>query len=228
MSTAKIVIPTITAYSINQVTEEAKKYLNYFDTIHFDVIDLSYGNPTFFDEVEVLNALSKYTKIVMHLMVQNPSMFLVNKKDLLLKNNITYILPNKKVGLSNIIALQKLGFNLGLSYELGEKPSINTEIIGTLKEIMFLPIVPGKTGQTPQLSFLSVMENFINQYKVDMYNTITISIDGGFNRLNAHEYLQTNANVIYANSFFKKTSLLQTIEELRSLNAYINNNLTPQ
>lgn len=226
MSTTKIVIPTITAYSLNQVIEEAQKYLNYFDTIHFDVIDLSYGNPTYFDEVEVITALSKYKNIVMHLMVQNPSMFLVNKKETLLKNNITFILPNKKVGISNILALQKLGFNIGLSYELGEKPTINTEIISTLKEIMFLPIIPGKTGQTPQLSFLSIMESFINEYKVDMYSNITISIDGGFNRLNAHDYLLTNASVIYANSFFKKTSLQQTIEELRNLNAYINNNLT--
>lgn len=226
MSTTKIVIPTITAYSLNQVIEEAQKYLNYFDTIHFDVIDLSYGNPTYFDEVEVITALSKYKNIVMHLMVQNPSMFLVNKKEILLKNNITFILPNKKVGISNILALQKLGFNIGLSYELGEKPTINTEIISTLKEIMFLPIIPGKTGQTPQLSFLSTMESFINEYKIDMYSNITISIDGGFNRLNAHDYLLTNASVIYANSFFKKTSLQQTIEELRNLNAYINNNLT--
>ena len=224
----KIVIPTITPYSLLQVVTESKKYLNYYNTIHFDVIDKSYGEPTYFNSVKVLEALQDYKKVLMHLMVENPTSFILNNLFGFKNQKLLFILPNKKVSILNVQALVKQQISVGLSYELGEEFYLNTSVIPHLSELMFLPITPGKTGNIADLSFLIKMEAFLDKNLSNLPNKLTISIDGGFNLNNYTEYLQTKANVIYANSFFKNKPLKQVIQDLRNINAYENTNLSIQ
>lgn len=225
---SKIVIPTITPYSLDKVITEANLYLNYYNTIHFDVIDKSYGEPTYLNIVEVLEALKGYKKVVMHLMVENPTSFILSNIADFKNQKLLFILPNKKVSILNIQALVKQQISVGLAFELGEDFYINTDTILNLNELMFLPITPGKTGNIPDLSFLVKMEAFLDKNLSNLTNKLTISIDGGFSLNNYTEYLQTKATVIYANTFFKNKPLNQVIQDLRNINAYENTNLIHQ
>lgn len=221
----KIVIPTITPYSLRDIVDESAKFENNYSTIHFDVIDLSYGTPTYFDEVEIEKNLRNYSKVVIHLMVANPTMYLINRKDRLDHQKNLFIIPFKKVNFMNIEALKKQGFRIGLSFELGDSCEIDPTLIQSVEEFLFLPIVPGATGRNPDLNFLTKMDLFYNKYRLEFYKNITVSIDGGFTEMNATEYLETHASVIYANSFFSKYSLAESLAKLRSINAYYNTKL---
>lgn len=68
------------------------------------------------------------------------------------------------------------------------------------------------------------MEVIYNKYKLEFLD-LNVSLDGGFNDFTAHEYLETKANIIYANSFFKVTDLPSTLAKLRIWNVYYNTKL---
>lgn len=217
MSAQKIIIPTLTEYSEKDFKYWAKELKPYFKSIHVDVIDESYGQPTWFDEIDSFAFLPEYQNIRVHLMVEDPIVYLENKKDLLKKDGVIYLIPKSKVDeYKDFQDLKKLGYNLGIVYEPEDQATTAPELFNLVNEFMFMGIVPGGTGRKVGIEVFAKMEEFVLNFKPEAFE-IPVSIDGGFNEETADKFLQSKATIVYANSFFRKQGVKTAIEKLEAL-----------
>ena len=216
MSAQKIIIPTLTEYSEKDFKFWAKELKPYFKSIHIDVIDESYGQATWFDEIDSFKFLPDYKNIRVHLMVEDPIVYLENKKNLLKKEEVIYLIPKSKVDeYKDFLDLEKLGYNLGIVYEPTDQPNPAPQLFSVVKEFMFMGIIPGATGRKMVIDVFEKMEYFVKEFKPGAFD-IPLSVDGGFSEESANNFLHCGAKIIYANSFFKKQGVKLAVDKLES------------
>ncbi|NCQ56067.1 hypothetical protein GW755_02875 [bacterium] len=218
MSAQKIIIPTLTEYGEKDFKFWAKELKPYFKSIHVDVIDESYDKPTWFDEIDSFQLLTDYQNIRVHLMVEDPVVYLENKRNLLKKEGVIYLIPKTKVDdYKDFLDLEKLGYNLGIVYEPADQPNPAPQLFTLVKEFMFMGIIPGATGRSMVIDVFEKMEKFVKDFKPEAFD-IPISVDGGFNEETASKFLHSDAKIIYANSFFRNHGVKPAIDKLESFN----------
>lgn len=216
MSSQKIIIPTLTEYTEKDYKFWAKELREFFNSIHIDIIDQSYGRQTWFDEVDGFNYVKDYSKVWVHLMIEDPITYLENKKSLLKTDNVIYLIPKSKVDeYKDFQDLKKLGYNLGVVYEPADEVTPAPELFNIVSEFMFMGIQPGGTGRDMVIDVFQRLSDFVAKYKPDAFDLPT-SIDGGFNTESGGRFLDSKVNIIYANSFFRKNGVKEAVELLEN------------
>jgi len=221
MDPAKIIIPTVLCYTKSSFVEWVEELKGFFKIIHVDVVDSSYGEQTWFDEIEVFEILEPFGKVIIHLMVEDPLVFLTNKSHLLKKDNVLYLIRlNKSKSIDNLNSLKELGYNVGVFFEIGDNFSVSPSLFGVCKEFMFLAVIAGKSGQRANLQVLDNIKNFcsVNKELIAETGSMVISVDGGLSSENALEYIESPANTIYANSYLKQNGVEESFNKLSLLN----------
>ena len=134
----KIITPTVLALNKESFESWCKELKKYFDTIHVDVVDSSYGDQTWFDEIETFKILKNYRSIVVHLMVENPIIFLRNKKDFLERDKTRYLIRSDSFeNEQEIQELINIGFYLGIYFEIGNNIQDKSDKFILFNEFMF-------------------------------------------------------------------------------------------
>ena len=213
----KIITPTVLALNKESFESWCKELKKYFDTIHVDVVDSSYGDQTWFDEIETFKILKNYRSIVVHLMVENPIIFLRNKKDFLERDKTRYLIrSNSFENEQEIQELINIGFYLGIYFEIGNNIQDKSDKFILFNEFMFLAVVPGKTGQSPDLGVIENLNAFAKTNSDIMLKKI-LSIDGGLSESTMQTYMHSMANIIYTNSFLKKNGIEEALRKLNTV-----------
>ena len=149
-------------------------------------------------------------------MIEDPIIYLENKKEILKKENTIYLIPKSKVDdYKDFQDLKKLGYNLGVVYEPADKVTPAPELFNVVGEFMFMGITPGGTGREMVVDVFKILNDFISEYKPEAFE-IPTSIDGGFNENRARKFLNSPVNIIYSNSFFRKNGVKSAVELLES------------
>lgn len=218
MGSTKTLIPTATCYSKKEFVEWVNELRPYFKSIHLDVVDYSYGPQTWFDDVEIFEESSHFEKIIVHLMVEDPVLFLTNKSEILKKDNTKYIFRLSKArNVSVLQNLKNLGYDIGVCFELGDSLKVSPEIFSMVTEVMFMGVIAGKSGRSTDLSAVSNLDFFVDEYKLDVMDHITVSIDGGFNEITANSYINSKCAVLYVNSFLRKNGIKKAFSILHNI-----------
>ena len=213
----KIITPTVLALNKESFESWCKELKKYFDTIHVDVVDSSYGDQTWFDEIETFKILKNYRSIVVHLMVENPIIFLRNKKDFLERDKTRYLIrSNSFENEQEIQELIDIGFDLGIYFEIGNNIQDKSDKFILFNEFMFLAVIPGKTGQRPNLEVIENLNAFAKTNSDIMLKKI-LSIDGGLSESTMQTYMHSMANIIYTNSFLKKNGIEEALRKLNTV-----------
>ena len=217
MPANKTITPTVLALNKESFESWCKELKKYFDTIHVDVVDSSYGDQTWFDEIETFKILKNYRSIVVHLMVENPIIFLRNKKDFLERDKTRYLIrSNSFENEQEIQELIDIGFDLGIYFEIGNNIQDKSDKFILFNEFMFLAVIPGKTGQRPNLEVIENLNAFAKTNS-DIMSKKTLSIDGGLSESTMQTYMHSMANIIYANSFLKKNGIEEALRKLNTV-----------
>lgn len=210
-------VPAIIPKSFEDCEIFAKKMEPYFKFAHIDVVDASYRNETWFEADKIFMPFEKFTETSVHLMVQDPILFLNSKAKTLKKENITYLVRSKFITSQVLQNLKTQGFNIGIFYEIGDLYEIDVSLLSKLDEILFLLVLAGDKGRESNLDIFPVINKFYEKYKCDVFENLKISIDGGLNNSNIQKYIQSKADKIYANSFFNDLAFTNSLDTIKNL-----------
>lgn len=217
MNTAKKVVPTALTYSKVELENWVKQLSPYFNNIQIDVVDASVDKQSYFDEVETFDVVKSFTHVSIHLMISDPVLYLRNKSNVLKKENTIYLFDYFKLDSTSAVKeLNNLGYKIGISFEPGDTFDVNPEIFSLIKEVMFIAVTPGKSGREPNLDMLEELNTFYQKHKLDVFDNLVVSVDGGLKVSNLSKYLNSKASVIYANSFFKNNGVAEALKLLES------------
>jgi pentose-5-phosphate-3-epimerase len=212
---AKTVIPTALVYSKKELEDWAKECQKHFSAIHVDVVDASYDTETYFDELETFKVLKDFEKLVVHLMVEDPVLFLQNKANTLKKDGTIYIFKYTHAqDILTIKNLKSLGYTVGICFEIGDSTQVNPEIFSLITEVMFVAVAPGQSGREANLDMLEELNKFYKTHKLDVFDHIKVSVDGGLKANNLRQYVTSNANILYTNSFLKNSGIDVALKKL--------------
>ena len=194
----KLIIPTIFAHTKKQFNERLKKLLPIAKELHIDFMDVKFVKAKGVNIEDITN-LKKYRSVFeAHLIVMNPSQ---------------YVLALKKNGFKKIIfhyeAVKDKDKILGLIYYIKNKGmkaiiAINPEtIIDKIKDflheidgVLLMGVYPGKEKQ----EFISGVYNKIKSLR-KINKKIIIQIDGGVNISNIKKLNNVGVNYINSGSF---------------------------
>lgn len=210
-------VPAIIPKSFEDCEKFVTKVEPYFKSAHIDVIDASYKNESWFDESLIFKPFEKFTDISVHLMVQDPVLFLNSKSKNLKKDNVVYLIRAKNINQQILQNLKTQGFNVGVFFETKDQYEIDFSLLSQLKEILFLLVLAGDKGRESNLNIFAPIDAFYEKYKCDVFEELKISIDGGLNNNNIKNYIQIKANKIYANSFFNDSNFATSLETIKNL-----------
>lgn len=217
MSTAKKFVPTALTYSKAELEDWVKQLAPYFKDIQIDVVDASVDKQTYFDEVETFDVVKSFTNVSIHLMISDPVLYLKNKSNVLKKDGTVYIFDYFKISsIAQIKELKSYDYKIGISFEPGDSLDVNPEIFSLINEVMFVAVTPGKSGRDPDLDTLENLGSFYDKHKLDVFDNLVLSVDGGLKVSNLSKYLNSKAGVVYANSFFKNNGIEEAVKLLES------------
>lgn len=185
------------------------------DLLHLDIMDgefvpdISFGTP-------VIKAIGENTKlpIDMHLMINNPQMYLATAYKLKPQaitvhfetgGHLHWILMNiKETG-----ALAGLALNPGTSLE-----SVMA-LLSYVDLVLVMSVDPGYGGQNFIPEVLPKIR-MLDRYRVSQAKRFFISVDGGINEKNAGVIVQAGADILVAGSaVFGQTDALLAISNLK-------------
>lgn len=217
MTAAKKFIPTALTFSKTELEKWVKQLKKYFKDIQIDVVDASVDKQTYFDDIETFEVVKDFNKVSVHLMISDPVLYLKNKSNVLKKDGTIYIFKYFKLGsVLDLKQLKKLGYKIGISFEPDDSLEINPEVLSLINEVMFVLVTPGKSGRDPKIEMLQDLNSFYEKHKLDVFDNLNVSIDGGLKISNLQKYINSKANIIYSNSFFKTNGVEEAISLLTS------------
>lgn len=208
-------VPGIIPKNYQEVEYFAKRVNSVFNIVHIDVVDASYGSESWFDESQIFGLFENFKRVSIHLMVQEPITFLKSKN--LKKENTTYLISKKWLNATTISELKNLGYSFGVFFEINDDLNLDSEYYSKLDEILFLLVLAGDKGRKPSLKRLVEVGQFIKNKKLDVFENLNLSLDGGLSRENAKNYLDSGVKTIYGTSFFADENFSTNVEFIKKL-----------
>ena len=170
------------------------------DYIHIDVMDGLFVPDTKFsiEEVKEINNVSN-KKLDIHLMVEDPIIYIEKLHNMNINNITIHIEINKDI--DNLI--DKI-HSLGYQARLAISPNTNVELLypylNKIEGILIMSVNPGKGGQEFISSTLSRAE-----YIKKINNNLSLEIDGGVNNTNVDLIKDSGIDTIVVGSYITKS-----------------------
>lgn len=180
------------------------------DYVHIDVMDGKFVSNIAYslEEIFNINRISN-KKLDIHLMVNEPSKYIENLKDL----KIEYITFHVEVteDINELIDMvHNMGYKCGLAIKPNSKISILEPYLNKIDLILVMSVMPGYGGQ----SFIESTFDKLKEIKTK-YKDIYISVDGGINQDNIYK-LSNLVNMVVIGSYLTKDTK-KRIEIIKSL-----------
>lgn len=170
------------------------------DYIHIDVMDGLFVPNTKFsiEEIKEINNVSN-KKLDIHLMVENPIIYIEKLHNMNINNITIHIEIDKDI--DNLI--DKI-HSLGYQARLAISPNTNVELLypylNKVEGILIMSVNPGKGGQEFMPNTLSRAE-----YIKKINNNLSIEIDGGVNNTNVDLIKDSGIDTIVVGSYITKS-----------------------
>lgn len=170
------------------------------DYIHIDVMDGLFVPDTKFsiEEIKEINNVSN-KKLDIHLMVENPIIYIEKLHNMNINNITIHIEIDKDI--DNLI--DKI-HSLGYQARLAISPNTNVELLypylNKVEGILIMSVNPGKGGQEFMPNTLSRAE-----YIKKINNNLSLEIDGGVNNTNVDLIKDSGIDTIVVGSYITKS-----------------------
>ena len=170
------------------------------DYIHIDVMDGLFVPNTKFsiEEIKEINNVSN-KKLDIHLMVENPIIYIEKLHNMNINNITIHIEIDKDI--DNLI--DKI-HSLGYQARLAISPNTNVELLypylNKVEGILIMSVNPGKGGQEFMPNTLSRAE-----YIKKINNNLSLEIDGGVNNTNVYLIKDSGIDTIVVGSYITKS-----------------------
>ncbi|MBQ0036525.1 MAG: ribulose-phosphate 3-epimerase [Firmicutes bacterium] len=212
-----IIAPSVLSFDYDKFNEEIEVLNKKAEFLHFDVMDghfvpnLSFGP-------EILKAFRRSSNLFMdvHLMVDDPAYF----SEVFIKagaDGITfhYESLNDIIKCDRLIdAIHKKYIKVGISVKPGTDIEVIKPLLDRVDIVLVMSVEPGFGGQDfIQDSYTKIM--YLNKYRKEHDLKYLIEVDGGVNDKNAHELLQSGADILVAGSFVFKGDINNNLDILR-------------
>lgn len=212
-----IIAPSVLSFHYDKFNEEIEVLNKKAEFLHFDVMDghfvpnLSFGP-------EILKAFRRSSNLFMdvHLMVDDPVYF----SEVFIKagaDGITFHYEsfNDIIKCDRLIdAIHKKYIKVGISVKPGTDIEVIKPLLDRVDIVLVMSVEPGFGGQDfIQDSYAKIM--YLNKYRKEHELKYLIEVDGGVNDKNAHELLQSGADILVAGSFVFKGDINNNLDILR-------------
>jgi len=183
------------------------------DYIHVDVMDGLFVENITYDYKELESVLkTSNKKLDVHLMVDNPTEFILNYKNL--KPEFITIHSEINHNVSDLIDLiHSFGIKAGISIKPNTSVESTENILDVIDNILIMSVEPGRGGQKFMGSVTNKINTLINLRKEKNY-TYEISIDGGINNETV-KYVSDVDFVISGSYICMSDNYQERINELR-------------
>ena len=183
------------------------------DYIHVDVMDGLFVENITYDYKELESVLkTSNKKLDVHLMVDNPTEFILNYKNL--KPEFITIHSEINHNVSDLIDLiHSFGIKAGISIKPNTSVESILDLLNIVDNILIMSVEPGRGGQKFMGSVTNKINTLINLRKEKNY-TYEISIDGGINNETV-KYVSDVDFVISGSYICMSDNYQERIKELR-------------
>ncbi|ONI38882.1 ribulose-phosphate 3-epimerase [Candidatus Epulonipiscium fishelsonii] len=209
-----MIAPSILSADFSNLERDLKR-VSEAEFIHVDVMDGSFV-PNITIGAPVVKSLRKHIKGIMdvHLMIQNPDMFISDFKDAGTDYLTVHIETCTHLH-RTIQSIKEKGMKAGVSLNPATPVCLLEPIIDDIDLVLIMSVNPGFGGQ----KFIPYSLQKIKQVnKIIGNRDILIQVDGGVTLDNAKEIIAAGADVLVAGSaIFDTTDIEQRIQDFKSL-----------
>src|SRR3989344_4259406 len=217
MKEAYSVIPALLCKTEGDFEEKFTKLSSFSDLIHVDVADgIAVPNRTV--SLRTILETNTNSRLIIHMMVEDPANHLVAIRHLPQNIEEVIIHPEFTPNIYEVITYlkeQEIAVSLTLSPLMKDHMVLAeiTQYLELIKNVMFMPIIPGYSGQPFRESVLADIESARK-----LFPNLTIAIDGGINPKTLLKSYFVGVRIFYASSFVLRSSDPEkALEELRSV-----------
>lgn len=196
-----MVIPAILEYDSLQADLRIRKALEFSDTLHFDFIDESFGQPSFCTP-EFLMRYTPHAFFELHMMVTDPLIHINPFMQAGVKRFIGHVehMTDPLAFAHEVKRVEQEVF-LGIDYDTPIEAFLeNTELMNLVDGFTIMTIRAGASGQ----SFESMLLEKVKKVRARLAAT-AIEVDGGMNLDTAKLAKDAGANLFCTNSYLFKS-----------------------
>ncbi len=170
------------------------------DYIHIDVMDGLFVPDTKFpiEEIKEINKISE-KKLDIHLMVEDPIIYIERLNSMNINNITIHIEINKDID-TLIDKINSLGYHARIAISPNTNVKLLEPYLNKIEGILIMSVNPGKGGQEFIPSTLSRAE-----YVKRQNNNMSIEIDGGVNNTNVNLIKDSGIDTIVVGSYITKS-----------------------
>lgn len=181
--------------------------------IHIDVMD-GHFVPNISFGVPIIKSIRSKTNLVfdVHLMISKPSLYI---EDFAKAGSDIITIHEESLGNTeeDLKTILSFGKKAGLTIKPNTKIEKVYPYLKYLDQVLIMSVEPGFGGQKFMIESLEKVKKLKEYININNYNT-KIEIDGGINRENLKEVLDSGVNIIVAgSSIFKKGKTLENTKE---------------
>lgn len=192
-----MIIPVVLEKDFKTIEQKIKLVEDVAKLIQIDVADGKLVNGRTFDDPEKLSELKAKCPLEIHLMVENPIIYLRKKYENVV--NIISQVEAWKYTEEFITKAHGLGYKVGLS--INPDTSLNSfkQFVKEVDFVQFMTVVPGSQGKQPFIPEVLVK---IKEFK-KMFPNVPVQNDGGVRPSNLQQVLQAGVdNVVIGSEIF--------------------------
>lgn len=199
---------------LTNLKEELKKYDNYLDYYHLDVMD---GNfvPNISFGPDYINNLRKHTNVTFdtHLMINNPE-FYVKKFIDAGSDIITFHLEATNDPSSLIDMIHSFNKKAGISIKPKTDVKLLEPLLNKLDLVLVMTVEPGFGGQSFMVDQVSKLE-YLKEVKDKNNYSFLISVDGGINDKTINDVSKYTDLVVVGSYITKADNIIDNIKIIK-------------
>lgn len=196
-----MIIPGILEKDFMEVVNKIKLVENFTTMIQIDIADGRLVEGETFLEIKRVGEIKTKAKIEIHLMVENPLKYLLEKIQ-----NISRICAQIEAEsfVEDFINIGKdFGYEIGLSLNPETEVQKLDKFLSKIDYVQFMTVVPGAQGQSFEYNVLTK----INQFR-QLYPKMPIQVDGGIDAETLPLVLETGVkDVIIGSHLFNQSDI---------------------
>ena len=200
----KQIIPTLLSQDRKASIKKLKNYQNVFDWIQLDIIDgiFSPGKTLQLNDLKTIKELKKF-KPDIHLMVDNPSLFLPDCRKIKAKRIIGHIELMKNQA-DFIKKAKKICSRVGLAIDLPTKLNkLNLRLLAKIDVVLLMSVKAGQGGQGFSQLVIPKIKKLV-KIKKERKLKFKIALDGGIKPGTIKVPYKAGAEIFYVGSFLEK------------------------